>query len=59
MAHMHYCKVCKIPVANCSNDTCKTNEDHANAGEHFCSIHHPDPQFKVEPTPPLKKPPKR
>lgn len=47
MPHIHHCKVCMIPVANCSDDSCKGDEGHGNAGEHYCSIHHPA-EHKVE-----------
>jgi hypothetical protein len=56
MPHYHYCAICKIPVALCSDDSCKEEDSgHANVGEHYCSIHHPDPEHHVEPTPPLKR----
>jgi len=56
---MHYHK-CKEPHANsqvCGQvvevvDGLKC--DHCD-DEHRCSAHHPDPQFRVEPTPPLKR----
>jgi hypothetical protein len=57
MAHYHYCKVCKVPVAFCSDDSCKTDKDHANAAEeHFCSVHQPpNSRHYIPPTPPLKR----
>jgi hypothetical protein len=56
MAHYHYCAVCRIPVANCADESCQQeNSEHANAGEHYCSIHHPDPEYHVAVTPPLKR----
>lgn len=54
MAHSHNCKVCGVEVARCSDDSC-LNKEHANAGEHYCSIHHPDPEHHVEPTKPLTR----
>lgn len=50
-AHYHHCEVCKVPVANCSDDACQ-GEGHPNNGKHYCSVHHPDPQFRVEQQPP-------
>jgi hypothetical protein len=54
MPHYHLCKVCQIQVANCSDDSC-LGEDHANAGEHYCSIHHPDEKIRVEVVAPPSK----
>lgn len=56
MPHLHYCKVCNEQVAVCSDDSCLTDETHANAVEHYCSVHHPDPEHHVEPTEPLSRP---
>ena len=66
--HYHYCSVCKIPVAVCADDSCKTDETHPNApghhdggGDtekaklHYCPEHHPDPAHHLDPTPPLTK----
>lgn len=50
MSHQHYCKVCKIPVAICDGDSCVQDTE-----EHYCSIHHPDPQHRVEVQPPPNK----
>jgi len=61
MPHFHYCKICKLPVANCSDESCTAEakegqEAHANAGEHYCSVHQPkDSPHYVAPTPPLKR----
>jgi hypothetical protein len=68
MAHYHHCAVCKIPVAMCSDDSCKTVENHPNAAGHhtgggdpekaklhYCPEHQPDPEFHIEPTPPLSR----
>lgn len=45
MAHVHHCKVCGVAVASCA-DACQQEEDH------FCSMHHPDPEHHVEETRP-------
>jgi hypothetical protein len=55
MAHIHHCKICNEQVAICSDDSC-LDPGHPNAGEHYCSVHHPDPAHHVEPTPPLARP---
>jgi len=56
MSHYHYCKVCKVPVANCSDDSCKEDPGHPNAVQHFCSIHQPpDSPNYIPPTPPLRR----
>lgn len=49
MPHIHNCKVCNEQVAICAGD-CQQETDH------YCSVHHPDPEHHVEPTPPLTKP---
>jgi hypothetical protein len=46
MAHTHHCKICKIPVAVCSDERCQGDEGH------FCTIHHPDPQYQRDLQPP-------
>ena len=60
MAHQHYCRVCKIPVAVCNDESCFQPDGdgefrHPNAGEHYCSIHHPDPAYRVDPIHPPGK----
>lgn len=57
MPHYHHCAKCGVQVSMCSDDTCRTDKKHANYGLHYCSIHHPDPEFHVEPTPPLSRNP--
>lgn len=47
MAHTHHCEVCQISTAVCTDQACE-GEGHANAGKHYCSIHHPDPAHRVE-----------
>lgn len=72
MPHYHHCEVCKIPVAMCSDEACKTAENHPNgpdhhdgggdpekAGKHYCNIHHPAEAHHLEPTPYLTKAPKK
>jgi hypothetical protein len=55
--HYHKCKepqannqVCGQIVAAVQGSSCGECED-----DHRCSVHHPDSQFRVEPTPPPKK----
>lgn len=47
MAHTHECAICKQIVAHCDGE-CQ------HQGEQFCSVHHPDPQFKVEDKPTVR-----
>jgi len=54
--HYHKCaqelpnnQVCGQVVAVCAGEGCEQEHDH------YCSIHHPDPSHRVEPTPPLKR----
>jgi hypothetical protein len=58
--HLHYCKVCKIPVAHCSDERCAMTQGIAEGDEvkddnEYCPIHHPSPEHHVDPTPPLKR----
>lgn len=46
--------VCQQIVAAADGLSCAECEGE-NKVEHFCSIHHPDPEHHVEPTPPPKK----
>ena len=68
MPHTHFCDVCKIEVAHCSDNSCFEDPSHANAAGHhngggdrdkaalhYCSQHHPDPKHFVAPTPPLSR----
>lgn len=55
MSHTHHCQVCKIAVAMCSDDACTGDDEHANAGEHYCSIHHPEEEHKAVVPPPLSR----
>jgi len=55
--HYHKCcqelannQVCGQVVAVCGGESCEQDKE-----SHYCSIHHPDPQHHIEPTPPLKK----
>lgn len=55
--HYHKCsqtfdngQKCHEIVAACEGGDCAGNDE-----GHFCSIHHPDPEHHVEPTPPLKR----
>jgi hypothetical protein len=55
--HHHNCKeplpnkqVCGQLVAVVEGQNCADC-----GGDHRCSIHHADPQFRVEPTPPLTR----
>lgn len=42
--HTHHCEVCKQVVASCSDEHCQGDTGH------FCTAHHPDPQFqRVDP----------
>ncbi len=57
--HYHKCcqelpnkQVCGQTVAVCGGDSCSQDQE-----KHYCSIHHPDPEFHVEPAPP--PPPKK
>ena len=38
MAHWHYCETCKQPTAVCDGP-CQQD------AKHYCTMHHPDPQF--------------
>lgn len=42
MAHTHHCKVCMVPTAICDGP-CVQEEDH------YCSLHHTDPQYRHVP----------
>jgi hypothetical protein len=42
MSHTHHCVICMQPVAVCDSDTCQ------HEGPQYCTVHHPDPAFKVE-----------
>lgn len=48
MSHTHHCEVCKQPVAICDGDSC------VQEGPHYCTVHHPDPQFRVEDKPTVR-----
>lgn len=60
MPHTHHCEVCKIAVAVCSDEACQGDppedgQPHPNAGEHYCSIHHPEDEHKIVPALPLSR----
>jgi hypothetical protein len=48
MAHTHHCEVCKQPVAICGDDYCQGDSGH------YCTAHHPDPQFHHEDEPTVR-----
>jgi hypothetical protein len=57
MMHYHKCKeptsnaqVCGQIIAAVAGTSCAECSD-----DHRCSLHHADPKFRVEPTPPAKK----
>lgn len=68
MAHTHHCDVCKQPVAICDGDICQQDvvrdpdtgqpvldaDGHLQEQKHYCTVHHPDPQFKVEDKPTVR-----
>lgn len=41
MSHAHLCVTCGQPVAICDGDRCQQE------GDHYCTPHHTDPQFKA------------
>lgn len=45
--HTHFCGTCGAMVAVCT-------EDCQHTGPQYCSIHHPDPQFKIEDKPTVR-----
>jgi hypothetical protein len=54
MAHTHHCHVCNIPTAICDGACAQADQtpDCADAacldashGHHYCTQHHPDPQY--------------
>lgn len=44
--HVHRCIICQDQVAICA-DECQHD------AKPFCSLHHPDAEHRVEPTPPV------
>jgi hypothetical protein len=44
VSHTHHCVVCNMTVAICS-EAC------VHEGDHYCSVHHPDPAKRHNPAP--------
>ena len=45
--HVHHCEVCKQQVSACADDAC-LDPAHPNHGKHYCSMHHPEEEHRVE-----------
>lgn len=51
MAHTHHCETCKVPVGICTDEGCVGQD----AKGHFCTLHHPDPEYHRDLNQPSKR----